>query len=96
MYKTNGEKKISNSRIQTYVNKDLKDNSEEILGAMGLSINEAITIFLNRVVATNSLPIELKLTDTEKNKLSIANSAKKIPTKKINTETELKKWLDED
>lgn len=89
-------KGTNRTRIQTYIDPVLKENSEEVLSSMGLTINSAIQIFLNRVVATESLPLNLELTKSEKDKYNLLREIRSLPTDKIETKDELQKWLKED
>ena len=81
------------TKIQTYITKELKKDSEKVLESMGLSINDAIKILLNRIVATNSLPLNLTMTEVEKDRISIAKSARNLPVSQIKTKEKLNEWL---
>ncbi len=43
------------------VDKEVKDKSEEIFNALGLDMNTAINIFLNKTIYENGIPFDLKL-----------------------------------
>ena len=43
------------------VNETVKDNAEETLGLLGISISEAVNMFLCQVNVTGGLPFEVKL-----------------------------------
>jgi DNA-damage-inducible protein J len=46
--------------VQIRIDKDLKDKAEKALESLGLDLPTAIRIFLTKVVATHSIPFELK------------------------------------
>ena len=52
---------VVNVRIQD----DLKAQATETLAAMGLSLSDAVRVFLMRVVADKQLPFTLKVPNTE-------------------------------
>ncbi|WP_162253424.1 type II toxin-antitoxin system RelB/DinJ family antitoxin [Companilactobacillus mindensis] len=81
------------TKIQTYITKELKKDSEKVLESMGLSINDAIKILLNRIVATDSLLLNLTLPEVEKDRISIAKSARNLPVSQIKIKEELTEWL---
>ena len=51
--------------IHVRVDDDIKVQATEALEAMGLSRSDAVRLFLNRVVAEQALPIELKVPNAE-------------------------------
>lgn len=51
--------------IHVRVDDDTKAQATEALLAMGLSVSDAVRIFLKRVVADQALPIELKVPNAE-------------------------------
>ena len=50
--------------IHARVTPDLKKNAETILNGLGLSMTEAIRLYLTRIVVENGIPFELKLPNT--------------------------------
>ncbi len=48
------------------VNETVKDNAEETLGMLGISISEAVNMFLCQVNLTGGLPFEVKLPAPER------------------------------
>lgn len=44
--------------IQARVKKELKEEAEEILDAMGLTLSDGVRLFLQQVVNTGSLPFQ--------------------------------------
>ena len=43
------------------INKDVKQNAEEVLSALGLSMTAAITIYLKQIALKGAIPFELAL-----------------------------------
>lgn len=48
------------------VNETVKENAEETLGMLGISISEAVNMFLCQVNLTGGLPFEVKLPTPER------------------------------
>lgn len=46
--------------VHVRIDQDIKDQATETLNAMGLSISEAVRVFLTRVVADKELPFSLR------------------------------------
>lgn len=46
--------------VHVRIDQDIKDQATETLNAMGLSISEAVRVFLTRVVADKELPFALR------------------------------------
>lgn len=51
--------------VHVRVDEHLKTQAQEALGAMGLSISEAVRVFLTRVVAEQRMPFELRVPNAE-------------------------------
>jgi DNA-damage-inducible protein J len=49
------------SMLHVRVDDDTKEQAAAALGAMGLSVSDAVRIFLKRVVADQAFPLELKV-----------------------------------
>jgi DNA-damage-inducible protein J len=47
--------------LHVRVDDDTKEQATEALNAMGLSVSDAVRIFLKRVVADQAFPLELKV-----------------------------------
>lgn len=56
----NGEEKM-NAMIQTRVDAESKKQAEEILNKLGMTLNDAVRIFVSQVVMTRGLPFQPKL-----------------------------------
>ena len=93
------EKKSDTSkkaRIQIQVDQSLKDNAEEILDNLGMTPTAAVTMLFKRIVATDSFPIDLTLTDREKASNELLKAVNKQPVHEIKSKDEAMKWLSED
>lgn len=54
-------KKNEMCMIQARVNSETKKQAEEILDELGLSVTEAVKIFLKQVVLRGAIPFEIKI-----------------------------------
>ena len=80
--------KVSNINIR--VDADLKEESSELFEYLGLSLTEAITLFLRQAVLTSSIPFEIKKPDYRKGldeALAEAEEMEKHPEKYPHYET---------
>jgi DNA-damage-inducible protein J len=55
----------ASTMIHVRVDNEVKLQATETLEAMGLSVSDAVRLFLKRVVAEQALPIELKVPNAE-------------------------------
>lgn len=53
------------SMLHVRIDDETKERATETLGAMGLSVSDAVRIFLRRVVADQQFPLELKVPNAE-------------------------------
>ena len=53
------------SMLHIRVDKDVKEQAAEALAAMGLSVPDAVRLFLRRVVVEQAFPLELKVPNAE-------------------------------
>ncbi|HMK88533.1 MAG TPA: type II toxin-antitoxin system RelB/DinJ family antitoxin [Methylocystis sp.] len=53
------------SMLHIRVDDETKQRATAALGAMGLSMSEAVRLFLHRVVAEKAFPLELKVPNAE-------------------------------
>lgn len=53
------------SMLHVRVDDDVKAQASEALASMGLSVSDAVRIFLKRVVNDQAFPLELKVPNTE-------------------------------
>jgi DNA-damage-inducible protein J len=74
-----------NIRLESH----LRDEAEKVLGKLGVSLGEAVKIFLNQVVLHNGFPFEIKIpnqetinafkqTEHDKDKLKTYDSPKEL------------------
>lgn len=52
---------LKTTDVRTRIDQDLKDSATEVLAACGLTISEAMRLFLRQVVVTHGLPFEVKV-----------------------------------
>lgn len=55
-----------NETLHIRVNETVKDNAEETLGMLGISISEAVNMFLCQVNLVGGIPFEVKLPAPER------------------------------
>ena len=53
------------SMLHIRVDDDIKEQATEALTAMGLSVSDAVRLFLRRVVVDQAFPLELKVPNAE-------------------------------
>ncbi|MCP8884625.1 type II toxin-antitoxin system RelB/DinJ family antitoxin [Devosia sp. XJ19-1] len=53
------------SMLHVRVDDDTKEKATEALNAMGLSVSDAVRLFLRRVVIDQAFPLELKVPNAE-------------------------------
>ncbi|MBI4754447.1 MAG: type II toxin-antitoxin system RelB/DinJ family antitoxin [Betaproteobacteria bacterium] len=51
--------------LHVRVDDDVKDQATQALAAMGLTVSEAVRLFLKRVVADQAFPLELRVPNAE-------------------------------
>ena len=55
----------STTMIHVRVDEQLKQNATQALDAMGLSVSDAVRVFLTRVAAEQAFPFELRVPNAE-------------------------------
>ena len=53
------------SMLHIRVDDDIKEQATEALTAMGMSVSDAVRLFLHRVVADQAFPLELKVPNAQ-------------------------------
>ncbi|MDQ8448642.1 type II toxin-antitoxin system RelB/DinJ family antitoxin [Enterococcus faecium] len=83
-------------RIQVGIDKELKENAEQILEELGLNATTAITILYNQVVSRGGFPVEIKLSEEEKQAIKLRKLAQNMPVQLFDTREKLNEWFNED
>ena len=83
-------------RIQVGIDKELKENAEQILEELGLNATTAITILYNQVVSRGEFPMEIKLSEEEKQAIKLRQLAQNMPVQLLDTHEKLNEWFNED
>ena len=52
---------MSNTYVRARIEPGLKDNASDVLNSMGLTVSDAIRLFLMRVVSDKALPFDVKV-----------------------------------
>ena len=55
----------ASSMLHIRVEDEIKSQATETLAAMGLSVSDAVRLFLRRVIAEQAMPLELKVPNAE-------------------------------
>lgn len=84
------------TRIQIQVDQSLKENAEEVLNSLGMTPTAAVTMLFKRIVATDSYPVDLTLTDREKAGNELLKTVNDLPVRDIKSKDEAMKWLSDD
>jgi DNA-damage-inducible protein J len=64
-WKFKEEAMAATTMVHVRVDDETKAQATEALAAMGLSVSDAVRIFLKRVVADQAMPLELKVPNAE-------------------------------
>ncbi|CAN7181762.1 type II toxin-antitoxin system RelB/DinJ family antitoxin [Pararhizobium sp. LjRoot255] len=81
--------------IHVRVDDDIREEAAAVLGSFGLSVSEAVRVFLHRVVASQSFPLELKVpNETTRAALAEAREIRKARKARFATPEELFADLD--
>jgi DNA-damage-inducible protein J len=56
---------VATAMIHVRVDEEVKTKATETLAAMGLTVSDAVRVFLKRVVIEQALPFELKVPNSE-------------------------------
>ncbi|EME3493749.1 type II toxin-antitoxin system RelB/DinJ family antitoxin, partial [Enterococcus faecium] len=83
-------------RIQVGIDKELKENAEQILEELGLNATTAITILYKQVVSRGEFPMEIKLSEEEKQAIKLRQLAQNMPVQLLDTHEKLNEWFNED
>lgn len=74
------------SMLHVRVNDDVKAQATETLAAVGLSVSDAVRLFLKRVVNDQAFPLELKVPNVE-TQAAIEESRKMMKARRARFET---------
>lgn len=74
------------SMLHVRIDDEIKAQANAALGHMGMSMSEAIRIFLHRIAVDQAFPLELKVPNT-KTRLAIAEAEEILHTKNARFES---------
>ena len=83
-------------RIQVGIDKELKENAEQNLEELGLNATTPITILYKQVVSRGEFPMEIKLSEEEKQAIKLRQLAQNMPVQLLDTHEKLNEWFNED
>ena len=72
------------ANVNVRIDSNIKTNAEKVFKSLGITPTEAITLFYNQVIRTNSIPFELKVDNPNKETMDAINELddmKKNPDK---------------
>jgi DNA-damage-inducible protein J len=76
--------------IHVRVDDDIREEASSVLGSLGLSVSDAVRVFLHRVVASQSFPLELKVpNETTRAAIAEAREIRKARKARFATPDEL-------
>jgi len=62
------------TNLSIRLDKKLKDEADQILGAMGMSLTTAITVFVRQVIRQKKIPFEISLTERESRAIAMQDA----------------------
>ena len=81
-------KELSSDIVSCKITAQLKHDVEKVLNRLGLGYSEAIKIYFNQIVLTNSIPFNLSIPSSYvENKVNSNVSKKKTSSKPLRTKT---------
>ncbi|WP_166806656.1 type II toxin-antitoxin system RelB/DinJ family antitoxin [Companilactobacillus zhachilii] len=89
------KKDSSKSKVRIQVDKTLKQDAEKVLSNLGMTLTDAVTMLFKRIVATDSFPVSLQLTNLEKANQRLLKATQDIPVKNLNNQKDVEDWLKE-
>lgn len=92
---TNVEKINEKKRVQVQVDRNLADQVELILDAIGLTPTTALTVFYKQIVKHGGIPFSLEASEREKATAQLLAASKMRPVTKMNKD-QFEAWLEED
>ena len=65
MIHTNHNTDTKDTAIRVRVNHKIKDNAEDILRSMGMTMSQAVNVYLTRIIASKSIPFNIEMPNKE-------------------------------
>lgn len=87
---------MAQALIQVQIDRNLANQGDAVLQALGLTPTTAITMFYKRLVATGGLPFVPELTQREKDELAIQQLTTNWPTVELDTPEKIEAWSQQD
>ena len=67
--------------MQIRVPAELRKRTDKVLGGVGIDMSTAVRMFMNQIVYTKSIPFEVKLPESEFERLELVEVTPKIQSK---------------
>lgn len=83
-------------KVQVMIDQQTAIDAENILSKLGINPTTAINALYTRIVATNSLPFSLELSEDEKADLQLKSALAKLPVEEIKTQKDMEDFINED
>lgn len=83
-------------KVQVMIDQQTAIDAENILSKLGINPSTAINALYTRIVATNSLPFSLELSEDEKADLQLKSALAKLPVEEIKTQKDMEDFINED
>lgn len=95
VYMTALERFNEKKRVQVQIDRQLADQVELILDAIGLTPTTALTVFYKQIVNHGGIPFALEASEREKATAKLLAASRKQPAARMNKE-QFEAWLEED
>lgn len=82
-------------RVQVQVDRQLAEQVEHILDAIGLTPTTALTVFYKQIVNHGGIPFALEASERDKATAKLMAATRKQPVTRMNKE-QFEAWLEED
>lgn len=89
------ERMNEKKRLQIQVDRNLSEQVELILDAVGLTPSAALTVFYKQIARQGKIPFLLEASEKDKAAVSLLAAAQSLPLQKMDR-NDLEAWLEED
>lgn len=83
-------------KVQVNVNREIAEDAENVMTAIGVTPSTVINSLYREIVATGKIPLSFSLTPEQMATMRIREAAMKIPNKKVETDEDIAEFFDED
>jgi addiction module RelB/DinJ family antitoxin len=72
---------MENKELTLYVDPAIEEQAEKVLDRLGVSLSTAVNMYFNQIVMTDSIPFDVKVTETPEPKHACHNGDGEIQAK---------------